>query len=237
MAYARRRQRRRRRRSRRSGYAPRTGRAGMRTNYTPRITRLRARGTLPDEMYVQMKYTDVVNMTAAVPLTAAQKFAINGVYDPDLSSTGHQPRSHDQWAAFYNHYEVTACAIRLRITNQGNAAAFIVVPQSYDASAVSNHYQAGEVNMAKTVLLAEGNGSGETISYVQHYVGCAKIGGHEIGELSYQGTMGSSNPSRTHKWTLLLGGQDIVSGTATAKVWTELIYYVRLFDRKVPGTS
>jgi hypothetical protein len=37
----------------------------------------------------------------------------NGLYDPDISGTGHQPRGFDQLMAMFDHYVVTNAEIRL----------------------------------------------------------------------------------------------------------------------------
>lgn len=36
-------------------------------------------------------------------------FAINGLHDPDITGTGHQPRGWDQWKNFYGYYLVRGC--------------------------------------------------------------------------------------------------------------------------------
>lgn len=45
---------------------------------------------------------------------AVQVFSCNGLYDPDVSGTGHQPRGFDQLIALYDHYVVIAAKITWR---------------------------------------------------------------------------------------------------------------------------
>jgi len=44
---------------------------------------------------------------------ATQVFAANGLYDPDISGIGHQPRGYDQIIQLYDHYVVTKAKIEV----------------------------------------------------------------------------------------------------------------------------
>lgn len=225
------------RRRRRYGYRVPTGRAAMARYYTPRTTSLSTAGVIPDVMYCKMRYNDQFSMSATVPNSAVYQFAINDIYDPNITGTGHQPRGHDQWANMYTHYEVQACAIRVRAVNMGDAAILLCVPQSYDSASANNHYNAGEIEEAKLIIMPEANGTGEQYGWLQHYIPCKKVGGHVTDDVVYQGALGSSSPSRRHKWTIVLGGLSITSGSASADIQVDLLYYVKLFDKKNIGTS
>jgi hypothetical protein len=44
---------------------------------------------------------------------AIQVFSANGTYDPDITSSGHQPKGWDQLIALYDHFVVTHAKIRV----------------------------------------------------------------------------------------------------------------------------
>ena len=48
---------------------------------------------------------------------ASKVFTCNGLYDPDVSGTGHQPRGFDQMMALYDHYVVTKCKMTVMYWN------------------------------------------------------------------------------------------------------------------------
>ncbi len=61
--------------------------------------------------------------SVVVPGTAAGVangyiFAANGLYDPNISGTGHQPMGFDQMIAYYNHYVVVNARIRVIVQSQ-----------------------------------------------------------------------------------------------------------------------
>lgn len=47
----------------------------------------------------------------------AYVYSTNGLFDPDVTSTGGQPMGFDQMIAFYNHYSVLRSRIRVLISN------------------------------------------------------------------------------------------------------------------------
>jgi len=61
---------------------------------------------------VRLRYAAHFPLSAGTSY-AVQTFSANGMYDPDITSTGHQPMGFDQWMLFYNHYNVQASKIKV----------------------------------------------------------------------------------------------------------------------------
>lgn len=77
-------------------------------------------GGFPDKQIARLKYVDLITMNAtssgsAVPLVV--HFRANSLYDPDLSSSGHQPRGFDELSAIYDHYCVIGSKITVHFEN------------------------------------------------------------------------------------------------------------------------
>lgn len=92
----------------------------------------------------------------------------NGMYDPDSTGTGHQPRGFDQLMAFYDHYVVTGVSLKAQFFNTSSSVAsiaFVCPRDSYTASANFTDY--GESSLTRTVQLGvEGtSASTKTIVY------------------------------------------------------------------------
>lgn len=44
------------------------------------------------------------------------QFSLNSLFDPDQTGVGHQPRTYDEWSAFYKSYRVNGCKLELDIS-------------------------------------------------------------------------------------------------------------------------
>lgn len=64
---------------------------------------------LPEKIRIPLRYTSRVPIDSDVD--SDNVFAMNGVYDPDITGTGHQPRLFDQLVGLYQRYRVIRSAI------------------------------------------------------------------------------------------------------------------------------
>lgn len=79
------------------------------------------RSPVPYKMFTALKYVEdslPLDLYTTVNLLDAHIFSANGLYDPDITSTGHQPLGFDQWMTFYDHYVVLGAKIIVRFANQ-----------------------------------------------------------------------------------------------------------------------
>ncbi len=62
---------------------------------------------------VKLVYNQIVNLDAAAnPAVAVHVFSANGIFDPDITLTGHQPRGFDEIIALFNHWVVLSSTIK-----------------------------------------------------------------------------------------------------------------------------
>jgi len=52
---------------------------------------------------------------------ASHVFSANGLYDPNITGTGHQPLGFDQLMLMYDHYNVIGCRARIDFQNQDSS--------------------------------------------------------------------------------------------------------------------
>lgn len=106
--------------------------AKARKSYVPRSP-FRAgsyrRTGFPDQLMVTHKYVACINRSSAQGALAYYLFSANGLYDPDITSTGGQPLYFDQLSPIYDHYTVMASRIKVLFSVQGSIAG----PQVYCA--------------------------------------------------------------------------------------------------------
>jgi hypothetical protein len=79
-----------------------------------RITRM---NIFPLKRKVFLRYHTDVDLGVQGATPTAYIFSANGMYDPDITSTGHQPMGYDQMVVFYQHYCVTASKITVIFQN------------------------------------------------------------------------------------------------------------------------
>lgn len=82
---------------------------------------------LPYKMKCNFLYGDVINLNPAIASVTSRVFSANGLYDPDISGTGHQPRGFDQLMALYDHYVVIGSKITVRWANSHSAGTLLAV--------------------------------------------------------------------------------------------------------------
>lgn len=73
----------------------------------------------PRERTVTLRYVDAFDLTPG-PAAVQYHFRANSLFDPNYTSTGHQPFCFDQWTVYYNHYQVQSA--RMKVTAQLNGA-------------------------------------------------------------------------------------------------------------------
>jgi hypothetical protein len=76
------------------------------------------------------------------PLAVKHRLALNGLYDPDITGTGHQPYQYDQMIAIYTKYLVRHAYVSLTFSNP--SAAGLWVGWSVHTNTTSNDDPAGD---------------------------------------------------------------------------------------------
>lgn len=83
-------------------------------NDKPTIVRV-GRNPLPPMLSNQLCYTEDIVITLASGAFNSHVFSANGLYDPNITGTGHQPLYFDQLMAIYDHYHVTSSSFEVHI--------------------------------------------------------------------------------------------------------------------------
>lgn len=66
---------------------------------------------------VKLKYVDTLWLQHANTTVGNHRFALNDLWDPDVTSVGHQPYQRDNWAAMYSFYSVLETNVKLSFYN------------------------------------------------------------------------------------------------------------------------
>ena len=72
---------------------------------------LRSIPLYPPKFKAMLRYSDSFLLTSTTGAVASYVFSANGLYDPNITGTGHQPAGFDQIMLSYEHYTVTRSRI------------------------------------------------------------------------------------------------------------------------------
>lgn len=89
----------------------RTKRKRKKASYSIAPSRL-VKGGFPKTKLVRLRYCEEVLINATAGAVQSHSFAANGMYDPNITGTGHQPMNYDTWMGLYDHYVVLSSKIK-----------------------------------------------------------------------------------------------------------------------------
>lgn len=186
--------------------------------------------TVPSEMMMIVRYCSVLNSTGTL---LNHVFVANGLYDPDLSGIGHQPKGFDQMMALYERYDCLRSTIQVKLANTGTVPIVMVCLPKKDTSAATE--VTGPIEAPFSVHALTGSKEANSLATVTNHVDIAKFTGRNRADLSYTGSA-SANPAQAVYWAVVLesvGGID----THAAHWMVTIDYTVRFFNRKPLGAS
>ena len=68
---------------------------------------------LKPKLMVKLRYVDTITIAVASAAINNHVFRANSIFDPDLTSTGHQPLLHDLYSTLYERYRVVSSTIKV----------------------------------------------------------------------------------------------------------------------------
>lgn len=183
--------------------------------------------TLPREQKVKLNYFELRSFTLTASIANDYLWNLNSIFDPNRTSTGHQPQGYDLWAAFYNRYRVDKTKVTFTVAYTGSASMILTLLANNDGTAINDPSVLAESPLSTTRLHST-NGNPSTITRT---FDLAVLNGVSRAVYNtddrYQAQIGSSP-------TEVLVAHTAVCDpglTAVACNYTVLIeYYVTLFD-------
>ncbi len=190
-----------------------------------------------------MRYGTAFTLTAgAVGVYGTEQvFRLNSIYDPDLTSTGHQPYGHDTMATLYNRYRVNRVRICLKISDPSadgvNFCAW--VQDATNAYAVTGNTPDTMIEKPGVMFRDINNTGAQVVNYQQefaipHIMGITRQQ-FEADTLNYSAATGA-NPTLTPYIRMAICALD-GSSTPTVRVQACLMYYVSFWERVTLGQS
>lgn len=193
---------------------------------------------MPNRFAAKLRYASFAELNpGAGGIPGVQIVSANGLFDPDISGVGHQPRGFDQFMVMYDHYTVVGAKITARFANQHNTTDHnrrigITLKDSYGSPADTNEYAEAR-NTTTSMLVSTAVGYKQlTKAYsTRKFLGVSK-------PLASSLTRGSAtgNPSEQayfHLWNTAYSGTDI----GACRVDYFIDYLVVFTEPKQPAQS
>lgn len=117
-------------------------------------------------MPVKMRYADTQALTSAAGVNGTYVLRANGLFDPDQSSIGHQPRLFDQLMLFYDHYVVVGCKLRVTFSHAEAAPVMVgIYPRDTSTIDANNNNVLEYPGTKYAMTQATGGTSSRTLVY------------------------------------------------------------------------
>lgn len=178
----------------------------------------------PNSIITKLRYATYLTLTSSTGSRAINVFAANGIFDPDITQTGHQPMYRDNYAALYDQYVVLGSKITATFAPVvANTSMIVGIVGDDDSTISTNQETLMEQNNGVCSMIA-GSGS-ETKTLVQTFEPCFNFGVDAKNDGSSQTNIGS-NPTELFCFGVWATAGD-VTASANCNVKIEIEYTVK----------
>jgi len=181
----------------------------------------------PPKWTGMLRYADSFGLNTTTGAVNTYIFSTNGLYDPNITGTGHQPAGFDQMMLSYEHYTVRKARIYANFLNaSGNSFPTCALSIRAGTTPVTVIQQIIEDGMVVTQRLVGANG-GNSMSVLKSTCDVAKFGGisNLLDNPDYKGTI-AANPAEQSYFHLQTWSTDAITALVTVEV---VIEYVATF--------
>lgn len=214
---------------------PKTRRIVRKKRGNKNYTVIRPRPIINKRTFVKLPYATELKDVTTTTSFAVWQFRSNNIYDPDYTSTGHQPRGHDEWAIMYRNYRVHGVLVELfcNVFTTGMSSIFAIYPHRSTAypSTVESLIEAPD---AKYRMFGD-----DEQGYIKKYVSNAHLFGvtksQYKNDVDYSAYFGAS-PTKEGTITVLFANQNMTTSTSH-NLRVKLTYLCELFDPVLLNSS
>lgn len=189
---------------------------------------------IPKQLFNTVRYSELINLTLDVTGQGYFTICCNGLYDPNITGTGHQPLYFDQLMGLYDHY--TVLKSRIKITPFSISAGYPAMVTTWidddSAPAISSYSTVMERPGARTTIadLARNQAPSIWMSWDAKKT----FGGDPQSDPTLQGSS-SANPTETSNYITFVNGTANLTGGGMALMVE--VYYDVVWDEFVSMQS
>lgn len=208
--------------------------------YTPLYRQPQFRGLTPSRsgfpktLKMTHRYCETFALSNTAGAIGTHVFSANGMFDPDITGTGHQPYYFDQLTGIYNHYTVIASKLTLKFMGASAIAnpSLITIYLDDNATSAAALITRLEQNTASSQLVMPGSGP---YKLIKKFSAKANFGGNPLSDPNLQGTS-AANPTEQMYYLITVADP---SGTAAATTVDLLIEidYIAVWQELLTATG
>lgn len=218
-------------------------RTGRRYNVS-RMPLYSSMALVPPRQRQSLRYVEYFNLDPGASGYSTYVFSANGLYDPNITGAGHQPRGFDQYMALYNQYKVISSSITMSWANNNSSAngenlICAVFPCKQAAPTITYPYDLIEPKGCKYDTFCPGT----TITTIQkrkirNFVNIAQFSGYPSDALDDDVLRGNSGTNPTYQiyWIVAFGSDGGTNITSTNFI-AEIEYFVEFTQPEQVGAS
>ncbi len=194
----------------------------------------------PARVTTRLKYADQITLNPGAGSMASYVFRANSLFDPDFTSTGHQPYGYDQMAQLYNHYTVNRAIIQATLLNNTSVypiwlGVALHDDQYFVPTSITN---ALEIPYQKSVM-CPGTANGGGARSVQQMFDARKFFGVApallTGTTDYGAAVGA-NPTEGAYFIVFVGGLGVEDPSAL-NITVQIVFEATFNEPNTQGSS
>lgn len=188
---------------------------------------------LPDNMTTTVRYRTRVELNPAAGALSTYVFRANSIYDPDYTSTGHQPLGYDQLSALYNHYTVLSSTIKASFGGTFGTSAYCGLITTDQSSTVIPSYALAENPSSTCMYLEGGPSSSQKLPSISNSFNAKKFFGvnDPVDAINDLGAPMGSNAYYAAYFIVFLQAADFTTDLAAISVLVDIEYKVVLSSK------
>lgn len=82
----------------------------------------------------RLRYTDKAALSSVSGVLSSYSYTLSGLYDPNITGTGHQPMGFDEIMTFYEHYHVLTAKVHVTFQNVSAGNGYVCLKISPDST-------------------------------------------------------------------------------------------------------
>lgn len=190
-------------------------------------------GPFPRSVSVCFRYADQVSITTTAGVGFQYVFRGNSLFDPDVTSSGHQPYGFDQWSAVFQRYCVFASWIRVSVSlDIPLPCKFLLLPTQLNTGLITSDTFESLIEQPYCKWRVGQSSGGQDDNSLTNYMSTAKIMGQSPGLIENDDNLYAlTNANPTNPWYWLLGVNSPQGDSSqTVKLVIEMRFWAKMFD-------
>ena len=188
----------------------------------PTIVRI-GRQPIPKQLFNRLKYAETVNVSIPLSGLGSYLYSCNGMYDPNITGTGHQPMYFDQFMAMYDHYTVLKSTMKATVVANSTGACIFSLGQDDDTTiSAANSYTIWERPGYQTKVVNAPVEPSNT-SLWSKWDAVKVFGGDPQSDPAMQGSA-TSNPTEQTYYVLYFDTLPSTTVTVLVEIWYDVVW-------------